>query len=188
MPSNLPITLDESIIIGEVARLREWIRFVDSRVDVVNKLYKENTQVKLPGYQQDMIVDETIDNVEFEVGVGFVVCQRFLTSIYGLYGLDKKKALNAGPAYCDNYSKAELVNHAANYWKHRDEWDKNNNKNRENKIKEALKSVGADENCDPLMKMLTEISPNNEPRFESLVDELEKWSDDVKQQRNQSSQ
>jgi hypothetical protein len=147
--------IDESIISGEVARLREWIRFVDSRVDVVNKLYKENTQVKLLKYQQDMIVDavdetienvefevcidmivdETIDNVEFEVGIGFVVCQRYLTSVYGLYELDKGQALDAGPRSCKKYTKAELVNHAANYWKHRDEWDKNNNNNKKERLK-----------------------------------------------------
>ncbi len=109
---------------SEVVRLREWILFVDSRVDAIYDLKEKYPQCDdLPGYQQDMIVEDTVNDAEFEVGIGFVVCQKFLTSVYGLYSLEKTTALDVGPRHSEKYTKAQLVNHAANYWKHRDEWD-----------------------------------------------------------------
>ncbi len=132
-------------------------------------------------------LEEAVDDSEFEVGVGFVVCQKFLTSVYGLYRLDKKIALNVGPRHSERYTKAQLVNHAANYWKHRDEWDQGENDRRQSVIEEALKSVGVDQSFDPLMGVLTEIS-SKKPRFESLVDELEAWAYEVEELCNQSCQ
>ncbi len=110
--------------------------------------------------------------------------KRFLTSICGLYGLKKNKALSVGPSHSDQYTIAQLVDHAANYWKHSNEWNYEKKHNRQIVIEKALKSVGADRCGAPLMGVLTEISPKKESGFESLVDELERWAYQVEEQCN----
>ncbi|MEE9413514.1 MAG: hypothetical protein V3V22_10735 [Methylococcales bacterium] len=64
---------------SEIEKLREWILLVDSRVDAIYDSKEKYPQFDdLLGYQQDMIVDDVVNDGEFEVDIGFVVCQKIL--------------------------------------------------------------------------------------------------------------
>ncbi len=49
----VPYTIDL-----EVAGLREYILFVDSRIDAIDDLCEERIKLELPGYQVDRIIEE----------------------------------------------------------------------------------------------------------------------------------
>src|SRR4051812_20574440 len=62
------------------------------------------------------------DRMEHVVGLGFTACQTYLTATYGFIEVPKSTALLVGPRHRSGRSVAEVVNHAANYWKHNEEW------------------------------------------------------------------
>lgn len=62
------------------------------------------------------------DLSEEVLGLGFVACQRFLVAATRCHGREKQTALKMGPHVKGNLTIAQIVNGAANYWKHHDEW------------------------------------------------------------------
>jgi hypothetical protein len=62
-----------------------------------------------------------LDDAEFLTGLGFVLCQRYITSTYG-FSLDKSTALAMPPTHPGGKTIAQIVNAVANTWKHSDEW------------------------------------------------------------------
>src|SRR5690606_16079018 len=51
-------------------------------------------------------------------GFGFVACQRYITNIAAELGVEKARALSAGPRTAKGLTLVSLVNAAANGWKH----------------------------------------------------------------------
>ena len=64
-----------------------------------------------------------LDDAEHVFGMGLVAAQRYLTSVRGWHDISKNDALNSGPIHSGGQSFAKIINAAANYWKHIDEWD-----------------------------------------------------------------
>jgi len=64
-----------------------------------------------------------LDDAEYIIGIGMIAAQRFLTSAYGCRSIFKKDALTTGPLHRGGQPYAKIINAAANYWKHVDEWD-----------------------------------------------------------------
>ncbi len=58
----------------------------------------------------------------FLAGSGFVACQTYLTSTFGPLGVSKETALSLGPHHSGGRSYATILNAAANFWKHQEEW------------------------------------------------------------------
>src|SRR5882762_2496027 len=58
------------------------------------------------------------DSGEATIGLGFVACQQYLSTIYGQSKVEKLLALGTGPQHYSGMTTAEIVNHSANYWKH----------------------------------------------------------------------
>jgi hypothetical protein len=58
-------------------------------------------------------------------GLGFVACQQYLNATYKHVSPSKKKksAIRSGPKFSASLFCAEVVDAAANYWKHQGEWD-----------------------------------------------------------------
>ena len=57
-----------------------------------------------------------LDQYEQILGIGFAVCQAFLTSVHE--GKNKSKAFSVGPYHSGGRSYAQVTNACANYWKH----------------------------------------------------------------------
>jgi hypothetical protein len=65
------------------------------------------------------------DRGEYIIGMGFAACQRYMTSTFCPIIVEKEIALRIGPNHENGESVATIINAAANYWKHCDEWREN---------------------------------------------------------------
>jgi hypothetical protein len=64
------------------------------------------------------------DSMEQLTGLGFVACQTYLTETRTWFRHESKRsALACGPRHESGRTVAQVVNAAANHWKHQSEWD-----------------------------------------------------------------
>jgi hypothetical protein len=118
------------------------------------------------------------DRMEHLTGLGFVACQTYLVSAYGSIGIPKDIALQCGPLHCPSLSVAGLVNHAANLWKHQDEWALQQNTRARDRIIKAFDDLGLPALGEyPLSGCLAEICYQTEARFRSVLPFLIQWRD-----------
>ncbi|MGQ7818249.1 hypothetical protein ACUTAH_21685 [Metapseudomonas furukawaii] len=97
----------------ELWLLRDCLSLLDA------KLAELSTQIEIAGHPE---VDGLADKAEYYAGLGFVAMQRFLTSIQSRSGMEKVDSLRFGESYGGVVFVVEVINAAANYWKHEDEW------------------------------------------------------------------
>lgn len=121
------------------------------------------------------------DTAEGVCGLGFAACQQYLTATASCLGVEKSKALPYGPVHACGDTIVSIVNHAANYWKHGDEWALGKSEKQEGKTQDGLEAVLADfEHGYPLTVILARLVAPSEPwRFRLLLPSLISWRDDV---------
>jgi hypothetical protein len=120
------------------------------------------------------------DVAEHITGLGFVACQTYVATLCGGISAGKRDTLKKGPQHSGGLSKAEIINHAANYWKHNNEWALAKADRRRDAIEKAFDSVGFSVGTDyPLSGVLTEISVPHPASLACAVDVLRKWKDAV---------
>jgi hypothetical protein len=121
------------------------------------------------------------DRAEHITGLGFVAYQAYMTATYGYLRIAKPQALIVGPFHKSGQSVFEIINHAANYWKHRDEWHLDKSPGRENRIRDAFEAVGFPIDLDyPLSGILTELVAPEQPAAKPLVAKLATWRDGLR--------
>jgi hypothetical protein len=118
-----------------------------------------------------------LDSMEHLIGFGFVACQRYVTATSGDLRIAKTDALDAGPVHDSGYSFAALVNHAANYWKHAEEWSPGMNERIWDRILTAVVAVAGENSDYPLMSFLVGLTSSESYRFGPLLERLEEWRD-----------
>ncbi len=62
-----------------------------------------------------------IDRAERITGLGFVACQAYITYVHHFTNMQKSNSLSFGPCHRTGKRIVDIINHAANYWKHHDE-------------------------------------------------------------------
>src|SRR5260370_1283722 len=98
----------------ETSVLRTLITTIGQQLEeVCRKSVETNEDPEALGY---------FDSAEHLTGLGFVACQTYMATVYGHLRIEKLNALNAGPAHLSGQTKVQIINHAANYWKHNNEW------------------------------------------------------------------
>ena len=117
------------------------------------------------------------DDIESLIGLGFVACQRYLTATYGWMKFTKHAALAVGPTHRSGLTIAEIANHAANYWKHQDEWRSQNKTKQQERTEAAIASVGARLGDYPITHVLTELAGGYD--FKPLLRDLASWHDEL---------
>jgi hypothetical protein len=121
------------------------------------------------------------DRVEHITGLGFVACQAYMTATYGYLNIPKGSALTAGPVHRTGQHIVQIINHAANYWKHRDEWHLDKSPANQTRIRNAFDTIGFPVETDyPLSGVLTELASPDLAAFKPLVGQLVKWRDDLR--------
>jgi hypothetical protein len=143
------------------------------------------------GMQLQEILGKSIDNEDAETfgyydaaehitGLAFVACQTYIATVCGEIGKDKGDSLLKGPMHSGGLRKAQIINHAANYWKHNNEWVLTEPDRRREAIEKAFGSVGFSVISDyPLSGILSELS---DPRTASLAAGnaiLREWKDAI---------
>ncbi|MFN0298967.1 MAG: hypothetical protein ACKVQU_01300 [Burkholderiales bacterium] len=120
------------------------------------------------------------DEIEYLAGFGFVACQTYATAVVSQSQLkgNKREALARGPKHRTGRSMAQLVNAAANHWKHSPEWALDAPTTQAKQTIEVISSLGVDTNDSyPVANMLREILTPHKPRFENLIPFLTEWRD-----------
>lgn len=114
-------------------------------------------------------------------GLGFVACQQYLAATASWLGVEKSTALPCGPIHECGDTVASIVNHAANYWKHGDEWALGKSEKQQAKTQDGLESILADfETSYPLTVILARLVAPSEPwRFRHLLPFLTSWRDEL---------
>lgn len=126
------------------------------------------------------------DDGEHITGLGFVVCQYYITAIYSFYKENKPIALKCGPKHYTGLPFAELINACANYWKHHEEWrgvPKEQLRSDSAKTIKAMKSLGIKvaEGYYPLHNALCKLLGSPPYRFNALLPLLKEWREAVRQ-------
>jgi hypothetical protein len=152
---------------AELDVLAKVITTIDQQLDEV---IQESTRIDDPdsfGY---------FDIAEQLTGLAFVACQTYMATVYGYLRLEKQKALTMGARHSGGLTKVEIINHAANYWKHNNEWSIDRSVARRNAIEKAFESVGFPVGTDyPLSGVLTEVASPNGATFRPVLNILESW-------------
>jgi hypothetical protein len=118
------------------------------------------------------------DQIEYISGFGFVACQMYITEVVSRFKLRKPYALQFGPTHRTGRFMAELIDSAANHWKHSPEWDLDTPKTRAKQTLEVIQSVGVDINSSyPVSATLYEILSPLPARFRNLIPFLTEWRD-----------
>lgn len=120
-----------------------------------------------------------LDHYEQIHGIGFAVCQTFLTSVNR--GLNKSASFAAGPFHSSGNSYAQISNACANYWKHNEEWERYSLSSQARGTIEVIESLGIDVWCSyPLSQVLYVLfSGKHEATFTQLLNYLNQWSREV---------
>ncbi|GAB3432819.1 hypothetical protein GCM10027395_23330 [Giesbergeria sinuosa] len=120
------------------------------------------------------------DTMEHIVGLAMVAGQTYIATACGAIGVEKSNALKMGPAHSAGRTKVEIINHAANYWKHNNEWSNRGTDRRRQAIEEAFDSVGFPVGTDyPLSGILTELCNPSHASIELVSEILQEWKDEV---------
>ena len=99
---------------SDLAFLRELFEMLDSKLRELQLRADQR-----PGDDSSGIYDWC----DYLAGTGFVACQRYLAATYRPHEVAKEIALAIGPHHNCGKSIAAILNAAANFWKHQDEWD-----------------------------------------------------------------
>lgn len=120
------------------------------------------------------------DTMEHLVGLAMVTGQTYVATVCGTIGIEKRLALKKGPSHTSGKAKVEVINHAANYWKHNNEWGVDRSNRRRQSVEEAFESVGFPVGIDyPLSGVLTELCDPKLASLEVLADILQEWKSRV---------
>jgi hypothetical protein len=121
------------------------------------------------------------DRAEHIMGLGFVACQAYLTATHGFLNIQKPDAFSLGPRHRTGKRIVEIINHAANYWKHHEEWHLEKNPARQNRIRDVFDAVGFPVDLDyPLSGILAEVVAPDSTAFTPLVAKLANWRDELR--------
>jgi hypothetical protein len=153
--------------------LSELLRVVDGHIERILGNWQDADMADELGY---------FDRTEHIAGLGFVACQAYLTATYGYLGVAKSDALTIGPSHKSGLKYVQIINHASNYWKHRDEWHLDKSPAKENRIRDAFDAVGFPVDLDyPLSGILTELADPAPAAFSPLIAKLAKWRDALRE-------
>jgi hypothetical protein len=152
--------------------LEEMLAVVDAQLESVQRDSENTSEADQLGY---------FDRAEHVTGLGFVACQAYLTATYGFLKLKKLGALSVGPRHASGQPIAEIINHAANFWKHHEEWQLDKSQGQQDRIRQAFATVGFPADLDyPLSGILAELTAPQAAAFKPLVSRLEAWREEVR--------
>ena len=116
--------------------------------------------------------------MEYLIGFGFVACQTYATAVASRSKISKREAIALGPKHRTGRSMAQLVNAAANHWKHSPEWSLDAPTTQAAQTLEVISSLGVDTNGSyPVAITLSEILTPHQARFANLIPFLTQWRD-----------
>ena len=159
------LVFEDGIHDSDLSFLRDLFGLLDAKFDEVQQRIDECWDPDQMGL---------FDDAEYLVGMGFIGCQRYMASTYGPRGIAKHDALRVGPCHPGGETYARVLNSAANYWKHVDEWDLHALTPQQSETIRIIETVTpfADYTC---ANLLASLAVPDEPRLMNLIASLESW-------------
>lgn len=174
---GIPLKPGDEIAFYDISVITELLRGIDAQL---SKLAKEIDNCPDPDSFG------LCDLAEGICGMGFVACQWYLSTIYGWLKADKSDALKLGPRHLSGLTCVQLLNDAANYWKHREEWSLKQNREKAARTISNISKLGIDcENDYVLSCVLVSISPSKKMQFAPLIPSLKSWTKQVSEHFSQ---
>jgi len=157
----------------DLEMLAEFLAVVDGQLEIILRGLT-NAAEAYEGYFD-------FDSAEHITGLGFVACQTYLTATYGFLNLKKLDALSAGPHHSSGQTIVQIINHAANFWKHHDEWHLDKSKAQQERVRYAFATIGFPVDLDyPLGGILADLAAPEPAAFKPLVARLEQWREELR--------
>ena len=121
-----------------------------------------------------------LDKTDHLAGMGFVCCQKYMSSVYPQVKRSKGNALKFPPFISGSTTYAEAINAYANYWKHGEEWTyplKGVARRTMGTMREAVLK----EDCTEYLCMngLYLIADSTQQPFSKLIDILTMWRESL---------
>ena len=155
----------------ELQKVSDLIAAIDDRLSDICRMAVESDDPDAFGL---------FDGAEHATGLGLVACQTYMSIVYGALRIEKLQALSYGPKHQGGLTKVQIINHAANYWKHNNEWGFDQTSARRNAIEKAFDSVGFPVGTDyPLSGLLTELAAPHAASLRSVIDILALWKEEL---------
>lgn len=153
----------------------------DMLVSVTTGLDAHLARVRQYANDEDADTWDAVHDIDNTVGLGFTAAQTYLTSVSRALRMKRAEAISRGPKHVDDLTIAQIVNAAANFWKHRDEWEEEAAESLRDKrcarTIEVLTATGVDLNGDyPLSGLLAKL---NLTTIRDIADALIPWRDDL---------
>jgi hypothetical protein len=172
------LKLENEWVDFDLPMLRELIGVWDTHLRKLNKELEQCLDPRGIGLCEDLF-----DRAEGIVGMGFVACQWYLSTTYGCLKIKKPDALKFGPTHPSGLTIAQIINHAANYWKHHEEWPVGKKDKSAARTIAAISKLGIDCERDCVLTCaLASVSPSKEMQFAPLIGFLENWSKGISEQ------
>lgn len=160
-----------ALLVIETRLAKELVDTIDKRIEEIIEQCNAVDDPDTLGY---------FDSAEHVTGLGFVVLQSYITAVYGNIGISKKYALSVGPKHEGGYTIVKIVNDAANYWKHNNEWRYDRSDKRKELIESTFDGIGFPVGIEyPLSGILTELSVLKFASFNAVFEKLQEWSNEI---------
>ncbi len=119
------------------------------------------------------------DQVEHFLGFGLIAFQTYMTDTAACAGKRKHETFKYGARTSSGASKVQIINAAANCWKHREEWVFDNGR-RQMDIDRLFEEIGYSTRVDyPISNVLAEVLAPAELSFANLLNVMRDWRDDL---------
>lgn len=153
--------------LDNIAALCELLDMLDQKRHEIGLLIRQSN---------DPDSDGLCDRCEYFIGVGFVACQQYLVESLLFTGIDKKDAYGLGPVHCSGTTYVNLINDAANWWKHESEWwvYKNKVPNNSQRTFDSVTDIAKARGYE-LSQVLASICGSKNFSFKSVVPFLVDW-------------
>ncbi len=151
--------------------LKEATALVDGRLEQLERKAEDSPDPDMYG---------VYDRAEYITGFGFVACQTYATGVMSLSKskVEKRDALALGPKHRTGLTMIELINAAANHWKHSPEWSLDAPAPHAQKTLKVIAILGVNSHGSyPVANMLHHILTPHPARFANLIPFLTQWKD-----------
>jgi hypothetical protein len=171
------IKIGEGFADSDLYYLQLYLALIDEQIETITTRIENST---------DPDSDGLLDLGEDFIGRGFLGIQTYMIKTYPYGNVKKWDAFEEAPFIADGVALAYVINAAANYYKHMEEWGLENIVFRDVDAldKKARLTVEAIMLVCPwsdytLSNLLAKMTPNGELSFSSLLPQIEEWRSNI---------
>jgi len=172
------LKIDEQFADDQLHLLSELLALLDTKIIDIYKRLGETSNPESEGL---------FDRGEYFFGIGLVAIQQYLADTLTLTGIEKKYALNLGPAYSEQLTFVAVLNAAANWWKHSAESYLNTAPRKDAaRSQEIVSEVGGSDSYE-LSNVLAKLLRTSEVTLCSLLPNLILWRSALDRERRKNA-